>query len=225
VVNILIADDHALMREIVKLHVTPLVEDGGTIHEAATYDEVLGFADRDPPVPLDAIILDLNMPGMDERDLVAAALKVVKTFPTVPVMIVSATFEAPVVVAAMRGGVRGFLPKTARGKTLLSALRVILDNEVFMPVEVVDLLVQKSGARSAAAPDAGNEALTPREQTVLSLLVDGRSNKEIARVLSVQEITVKMHLRATYQKLGASNRIDAVRIALERNLIAVQEAR
>jgi DNA-binding NarL/FixJ family response regulator len=158
------------------------------------------------------------MPGMEHQvgagipGLQAIAL----AFPQVPILVVSGHFNASIIAAAMRNGARGFVPKTTAGKDLVGALRRVLQGELYVPhFSAAELLAQ----RQDLVPEGeGNHhplrRVSPREATVLRLLIQGKTNKEIALHLGLKEITVKVHLQHAYRKIGAANRADAVRIVL-----------
>lgn len=213
--NILLADDHDLVRDGLRPFLEQL-ENDVSVTEASSLDEVLACSkDRDN---LDLILLDLYMPGMDGLNSVS---KVSGEFKGCPIVVISGHYDNEVITGAIQNGARGFVPKTARGKSLLSALRLVLEGETYVPPAVV------SGEQSSMPPgqarasqqkfDADNvlSKLSARELSVLRLLIDGMTNKEIARELDLQEITIKVHLRNAYRKIGASNRADAVRIAFQ----------
>lgn len=213
--KIIIADDHELLREALKPHLLGLAEDVAVI-EASTYDEVLALARTEAAPAL--IILDLGMPGPVGNDRMTGLRAICDAYPNIPVVIISGTYDGPTVIAAIQNGARGFIPKTTRGRTLISALRLVLDGEVYVPPSLVAEVEFGSVSASASTSKPNHPVLAQlsgRESTSLKLLVQGMTNKEIARQLDLQEITVKMHLRNAYRKIGASNRIDAVRIAME----------
>lgn len=213
--HIVIADDHELLREALKPHLLGLAEDVAIV-EASTYDEVLALTRAE--IRLELIILDLGMPGPAGDDKMTGLRAICESYPNVPVVIISGTYDRATVIAAIQNGARGFIPKTTRGRTLISALRLVLDGEVYVPpslVAEVELAPSSASTAKATPSNPMLARLSGRESTSLKLLVQGMTNKEIARQLDLQEITVKMHLRNAYRKIGASNRIDAVRIAME----------
>jgi len=210
--EILFADDHNLIREALSPVLKRLAETV-TIHEAGSLDDAIAsYKGQRAP---DLILLDLLMPGMEGLRGIA---RVKKRFPTAPVVILSGFYDKRTVLSAIEQGASGFIPKTNTGETLLNALRLVLAGEKYLPSSL--LSAEPLPALSAAAtvgrsiPSGSVLAkLTARELEILSQLIDGRSNKEIARSLGLQEITAKVHLSNAYRKIGASSRADAVRIA------------
>ncbi|HCK18391.1 MAG TPA: DNA-binding response regulator [Thalassospira sp.] len=211
--NILLADDHDLVRDgitsFLKL-AAPEVE----VAQAKDFAEALSVVDGEGNV--DLTILDLNMPGMNGL----SGLTVMRQkHPEIPVVILSGSVKRSDVLNALEHGASGYLPKTLSGKSLINALRLILSGEKYIP----SALLEDDGAQirpgeidlDGLAPDNPLRQLTNREREVLGLLTKGLSNKEIAKQLTVREITVKVHLTGIFKKLGAANRTQAVKIAMQ----------
>ncbi len=110
------------------------------------------------------------------------------------------------VTPAIRAGAAGYVPKSADGHTLLSALRIVLAGEICIPPRYLGSAAAGAAADSPRPPCASTE----RHLQVLSLLSDGMSNKSIARQLGIAEATVKLHVSAILKELGARNRTEAV---------------
>jgi two-component system nitrate/nitrite response regulator NarL len=219
--KILLADDHELVREGFKPLLETLSEDV-TVLEASTYPEVLALAVECSTAPPDLVLIDLHMPGSTDGRWENEIGTVCKAFPRVPVVVFSGSSDRATIEEAIKCGARGFLPKVVRGQTLLTALRLVLAGEIYVPPTILNDVPHASFSSDGdATPDVRlpSIAITQKERLTLKLLVEGKGNKQIARDLGVQEITVKMHLRNAYRKLGASNRVDAVRIVLEQGLL------
>ena len=211
--NILLADDHDLVRDGITSFLktaAPEVE----IAQAKDFAEALSIVDGDTLVEL--TILDLNMPGMNGL----SGLTVMRQkHPEIPVVILSGSVKRSDVLNALEHGASGYLPKTLSGKSLINALRLIMSGEKYIP----SALLEDDGSNTrpgeidldGLAPDNPLRQLTNREREVLALLTKGLSNKEIAKQLTVREITVKVHLTGIFKKLGAANRTQAVKIAMQ----------
>lgn len=213
--RIILADDHELARAGIRPFLDELADDV-TVVEAETYDRAMELA-LDGPIP-GLVILDLRMPGMQEEGLANFR----RRFPDTPIVILSASVDIEDVVRALQDGAAGYIPKTFGGPATLNALRLVLSGERFFPsfalesaVETGGISPRRGGDGAAAETRSLLDKLSARERDILTLMIEGGTNKEIARQLSVQEITVKVHLRNIYRKLGAANRAQAVRIALE----------
>ncbi|NRA30758.1 MAG: response regulator transcription factor, partial [Parvularculaceae bacterium] len=152
----------------------------------------------------DLVILDINMLGMEGLTGARQMVDVCKA----PVVLMSGSAKPQDVQAAMDLGVKGFIPKTLAGKALINAVRLVAAGETYVPSQYL-----QPGA------DDSDASLTPRELQVLAQLRHGTGNKEIARVLSITETTVKLHLRSIAEKLGAKNRVDIAVKAIDRGLM------
>lgn len=211
--QILVADDHKLVRDGLKPFLQEL-DSSAQILDAATIEEAMAAVEANPDIGL--ILLDLMMPGMDGlKGMDALRAK----RPNVPVVIVSGYSTREHVVAAVQAGAAGFIPKTVSGTAMVNALRLVLSGEKYLPSSTffdetpASTLPPPVPQRGPGVPPPFDK-LSRREAEILNLLVDGRTNKEIAIVLDLQEITIKVHLRNVYRKIGAANRAQAVRIAM-----------
>jgi two-component system nitrate/nitrite response regulator NarL len=215
--QILVADDHKLVRDGLRPFLQEL-HPGADILDAATLDEAMAAVERSETLGL--VLLDLMMPGMNGLK----GLETLKTrCPDIPVVIVSGYSTRDHVVAAVQAGAAGFIPKTVSGTAMVNALRLVLSGEKYLPSSTFF----EDPAAAGMMPPAGRSKVIPapfdklsrREAEILTLLVDGRTNKEIAIQLDLQEITIKVHLRNVYRKIGSANRAQAVRIAMQSGFI------
>lgn len=208
--KLLIADDHGMLRDALK-EVLMDLESDVEICEAETYQETAAQAARH--ANLDLLILDLNMPGIEGVPSIKALVQQTDA----PVVMMSAQFGRDDVLNAIDAGARGYIPKTLSCDAMVNALRLVLSGEIYLPsvihaqppapvVSPEDAVKLSGGALSD---------LTPRELEILGHLIAGLANKEIARELEVESNTVKVHLHNCYKKIGATNRADAVRIAIQ----------
>ncbi|HZF33492.1 MAG TPA: response regulator transcription factor [Candidatus Angelobacter sp.] len=205
--RILLADDHDLIRDTIEEFLKRLDKDLLVLH-AATLPQALDVIRKADA--LDLVLLDLRMPGMNGL----AGLKSVQAACAgVPIVILSGETNPEIIRNALQAGAAGFLPKTMRGSALLSALRLILAGERYLP----DILVagQPAAAEEHAGAGPTPASLTQREREVMGLLVQGLSNKEIGHRLGIEVVTVALHLRSVYRKLGVTSRTQAVRLAME----------
>ena len=197
--RLLIADDHGLVRDALCTHIERLVPDA-RVRGAGSVDEAAAALADDPLA--DLLILDLRMPGMNGLegfDRLRAA------HPGLPIAIMSGAARPDEIRAALARGAAGFLPKTLSGTELVAAVSQMLAGGTYVPPGLAD----------EAEPLAN---FTRRERDVLALLLKGLSNKEIARVLTVEEVTVKLHVRGLCRNLEAKNRTQAVMRAVELGL-------
>ncbi len=170
------------------------------------------FADaleRSKNTEFDLVVLDRSLPGMDG----IAGVEVYRTyFPAPRLVVLADEVRRAEVQEALRHGADGFLPKSLGADAFANAIRLVLSGESYVPAGLLmaERLSGSGSAPAGAATAEAFEALTERESDVLEQLLEGLTNKEIGRVLDVQEVTVKLHLRGIYRKLGVKNRAQAV---------------
>lgn len=206
-VQVFIVDDHALVREgtIQLLERAPDIKVTG---RAGSGEEAIAILESLQP---HVAIIDLNLPGMSGLDLARLTLV---SHPQMRVLIVSAYDEHAFVTEALDIGVGGYLLKTATAKELVDAIRAVADGVFVLDRELSIRLTRKSRR------DATNSnLLTPRETDVLSLLAQGRSNKQIANDLELGQRTVEGHVSSILGKLGVQSRTEAVAFALGNRLV------
>jgi len=208
--KILLADDHDLVRETLRFFLEK-IDSEVSVTEARTFAEALEAAEH--MAPLDLVILDLKMPGMNRF----AGLKLMRQrFPNVPTVIISGFVGRDDVMEAIQNGAAGVIPKTLGSKAMLGALRLVLAGETYVPSMVArETADEDDEAPSTASNEGLIQGLTEREREVLKLLVAGMTNKEIGKRLGIQEVTVKLHLRGIFRKFQVTNRTQALRIAIQ----------
>jgi DNA-binding NarL/FixJ family response regulator len=194
--NVLIADDHPLVRDALARTVQQL---SSTVHvrQAGDLEHLLQLAAQGDA---DLALVDLNMPGMDGM---AGLRRLREAAPTLPVVVASGQEDAATIRAVLSAGAVGFIPKSERSEVLLSALRLVQSGAVYVPARLLE-------AAPVAAPTASTSDLTPRQRDVLRCLCRGQPNKVIARELALTEGTVKIHIAAILRALQARNRTEAV---------------
>ncbi len=202
--HILIADDHQLVRDAIAGFLRQ--EPGFVVDVAADFAEAMALARQ--PGELDVILLDWMMPGMDGLKGLAA-MRAAR--PGTPVAILSGTAPRSAADAALAAGAAGFLPKTMSTRTLIAAVRFMAAGEVYAPMAMMT-------EREPATASLAGAQLSERETEVLRYLCEGLANKEIARRIDLQEVTVKLHVKTLYRKIGARNRTHAAMLAKEAGL-------
>jgi len=206
-VTVLIADDHPVVRQGLQVLLS-LQDDIEVVGEAADGDEAVELTAALTP---DVILLDLRLPGLDGLGVLADLRE--RGLATRVLVLTSVTDSASVTLA-MRAGAAGFLYKDIDPDALVRALRLVRDGQVVLAPEASAALVRARGRADAVA---GLEALTAREREVLAQIAEGRTNRQIARLLEMSEKTVKTHVSSVLAKLGVADRTQAALYAV-RNL-------
>ena len=190
----LVADDHPMVRDALASALGQAFA-GAAIAMAGSLAQVEAALEREPET--DALLLDLDMPGMD--GLTGLAL-LRSGHPTVPIIVVSAAREANVVRRAYEFGASAYIDKSASLEEIAGTVRAVLDGEIFAPPDAppADSFAQRANQ------------LTPQQWRVLALMVQGDQNKQIAYKLGVGEATVKAHVTVILRKLGVRSRTQAV---------------
>jgi two-component system nitrate/nitrite response regulator NarL len=198
--RVLIADDHDLVREAL----ASFLQGEGVVEVVTvpTLDDAIRAADETGS--FDLVLLDYNMPGMNGLD---GLDRMIAANDRRPVAILSGNASRAVAEQAIRAGAAGFVPKTMPSRSMISAVRFMAAGEIYAPFNFMQ----------QAEPTPST--LSQRETEVLRGLCEGKSNKEIARTLDLQEVTIKLHVKTLSRKLNAKNRTHAAMIAREQNLI------
>jgi two-component system nitrate/nitrite response regulator NarL len=210
--KLLIVDDHAILREgLVAL--LQQFEQGADVLQASDTTEGLRLAEAHPD--LDAVFLDLNMPDQGGMEIIPVFAK---RCPQLPVIVLSSSEDPSDVRLALKSGAFGYVPKSASPRNILSALRLVLSGEIYIPPLMLDLGPVVTDGSGRVASEAG-ERLTERQTEVLRQLCRGLSNKEISRALDLSEKTTKSHITAIFKALRVVNRTQAASAARRAGIV------
>lgn len=201
-IRILIAEDHEVVREGLAA-ILDQEQDMLVVAQAANGQEaVQAFSDKRPDIAL----LDLLMPGVNG---VEATVAIRKNFPSARIIVLTTFDGNEDIYRALQAGARAYLLKDTSRKDLLETIRAVHSGQRRIPAEVAARLAERVPVFE----------LTKRELDVLRLIVKGKSNKEIAAVLSITEGTVKYYVNIILSKMGVSDRTGAATSALKRGIV------
>jgi DNA-binding NarL/FixJ family response regulator len=210
--KLLVVDDHAILRDgLVAL--LRQFEQGAEVLQASETAEGLRLLEANPD--LDVVFLDLHMPEQSGMDAIPIF---VRRCPQLPVIVLSSSEDPNDVRLALKSGACGYLPKSASPKNILSALRLVLSGEIYVPPLMLDTGPGVIGDGRRTAPD-GSDRLTERQTEVLRQLCHGLTNKEISRALDLSEKTTKSHITAIFKALGVVNRTQAATAARRAGIV------
>jgi two-component system nitrate/nitrite response regulator NarL len=199
--RLLLVDDHALFREALRAllgKVSPEVIVVEAESAQAAIEQCRSSQFR-------VVLLDL---GLSHTGGITTLEQFRAGAPEVPVVVLSGEHDPGLIRDAIEHGAVGYIPKTHTAEQMVGALRFVLGGGVYLPPETLH------AERQTPAADAGRfHLLSPRQQQVARLLLQGQANKAIARELDLSEGTVKAHVSAIYQIIGARNRVEAVTLA------------
>lgn len=213
--DFLVIDDHVLIRESLRGVLSELEPEAAVVEATNAHEAMRLVAEH---LDLGLVLLDLGLPDRDGFEVLA---ELRERHPTIPVVVLSGHHDRANVVRALDLGALGFIPKTAQRRVLLSAIGLVLSGGIYIPPEILGRQEKppEPGTGQAAAKkpatSPGDLGLTDRQVEVLALMMQGKSNKAIGRVLDLAEPTVRNHVTAVLKALNVSNRTEAVMAVVE----------
>ena len=210
-IRVLIADDHPLFRDGMRGLLGSL-PDMKVVGEASSGEQAIELARELQP---DVILMDIKMPGING---IEATREILHTSPRIGVLVVTMFEDDDSVFAAMRAGARGYLLKDSSGQEVGHAIRAVASGEAIFGPGVAQRLISFFSAPSPAVSRRAFPELTEREEEILSLVAQGKSNQQIAKELFVSLKTVRNHVSNIFLKLQVADRAQAVIRAREAGL-------
>ncbi|GAB4529031.1 MAG: response regulator transcription factor [Anaerolineae bacterium] len=210
-IRVLIVDDHAILRDGIR-SLLERQEGITVVGEASNGREALTRVGELQP---DIVLMDVAMPVMDGLE---ATRRVKETYPEVRVLILTQHDNQEYVTPLLKAGASGYVLKRSGGREVVSAIRHVYDEGAFLEPEIARNVLHDY-SRTRADKETDRPALTERELQVLELVVEGKSNKEIARALVISPKTVSVHRSNIMSKLGVHNSVELVRYVMQHNLL------
>jgi NarL family two-component system response regulator YdfI len=211
-IRILIADDHLIIRQGLRL-ILETESDFELVGEACDGAEALNLCRELNP---DVVLMDLRMPNMDG---LTAIEKLHKELPEIAVVILTTFNEDELMFRGLQAGARGYLLKDTDRATLFATIRAAACHEILLQPDIMTRLLSRMESQPQAAQSGETVSLTEREQEVLASVARGERSKEIAAHLGISERTVKAHLASIYQKLNVDSRAAAIAVASQQGLL------
>ena len=205
VTKALLVDDHALLRTGVA-NIINQEPDLRVVAEAGNGMEAIDAYERHRP---DVMLLDLRMPVMEGVEVVR---RIRERDPGARVIVLTTYDTDEEIARALRAGAKAYVLKDIAAEDLVCCIRDVLAGKTYIA----------PAAAAKLAEDVARVQLTPREMAALKLVADGKANKEIATALDISERTVKTHLAHLFEKLGATSRTEAVKVATRRGLVRLE---
>jgi DNA-binding NarL/FixJ family response regulator len=209
--KILVVDDHVLIREALRAVLKEVKGDAAVLEASDCRQAMQLIAEH---ADLSLILLDLTLP---DRDGFSVLAELRERYPAISIVVLSAVQDRSSIVKALDLGALGFIPKSGQREVMLSALQLVFAGGIYIPPEILvceDLPLPKPALTRLAADTArvtpGDLGLTGRQLDVLALMMQGKNNKAICRVLELALPTVKNHVTAVLKALKVTTRTEAV---------------
>jgi NarL family two-component system response regulator LiaR len=217
-IRVLIADDHALLRESMR-NLLDRQEDMEVVGEACDGEEAVKLSSELKP---DIAVMDIVMPRLNG---IEASKEIKRISPGTAILILTAYDDAQYVLGLLEAGAAGYLLKSARGRDVVAAIRAVKEGESVLHPSIIAMLLKRAiGIPIEVNRSRGKENLTDREIEVLKLAAAGMSNKEIAEKLSVTVRTVKAHISNVFVKMNVASRTEAILKAMREGWLELDRA-
>ena len=206
-IKVIIADDHAVLRDGIK-YICMTTSDIQLVGEAANGKDALKLCHELQP---DVALIDLMMPGIDG---IATTRMIREQYPDVKILILTSFSTQDLVHQAIEAGANSYILKDASTEEIINSIRLTYHGLTIMSPDVTEIL---------AAPLPFDVIFTPRQLQVLKLMIQGLNNTQIGKILCISSYTARFHVSEILNKLGVSNRTEAVSLALRQKLVQVGE--
>lgn len=213
--NILIADDHDIIREGIK-NVLSKHSLYRVVGEAVDGEDALEKVEKLKP---DVLLLDISMPKISGLDIIG---QVHRCSPNTKVLIVTLHKANAYIMKALKAGVRGYLSKENTAEDLLPALRKVVDGKIYLSSAVSQFLVEKVSEKTSQEATK-KDLITPREEEILRLVVEGKTAKEIGKTLYISPRTVENYKNTLLKKLGLHKISDMIKYAIKHKIVDIDE--
>lgn len=208
-IKLLIADDHAIVRDGLK-QLLALFDDVDVMEEAADGGQVLDALRKDK---FDLLLMDMSMPGLSGLDLIS---RIKVHYPSQRILMLSMHTDPNLATRALKAGAHGYLSKDSDSATLIAAIRMVASGGHFLDPSMGVQMVVDVSDDGLSNPEL---ELTDREYSILQMLLNGKGVNEIARDLCISNKTVSTHKMRLMKKLGVENTAELVRYSIKHGLV------
>ena len=215
-IKVLVVDDHPVFRHGL-VSILEKLSDFQVVGQAGNCSEAIAKARELEP---DVITMDIRMPNGGGVECTAALRQML---PQIKVLILTVSDKDEDLFAAVKAGARGYILKSAPLDELVTAIRLVADDEAIISPVMATRLIEEFQQMDSPKPDSELDRLSAREREVLQLVAQGASNKEIAKKLFISETTVKAHLQSIIEKLHVKNRAEAAAKGTAKGLFTLKE--
>jgi len=216
-IQVLVVDDHAMVRNGLKALLQEY-EDIQVIGVAGSGVEAIELVERLKP---DVVLMDLLMPGMDG---VEAIRQIIALQPDQRILVLTALLEDDAIIQSIKAGAMGYARKDIQPEELVRSIRNVHAGEPAISPRIAwELLLAMNGAKTTEQTEPSEEHLTERELEVLCMVARGHTDREIAEVLCITDVTVRTHVRRILKKLGLNNRVQAALYSYRTGLVSIAE--
>lgn len=211
-IKVLLVDDHAIMREGIRALLV-LQEDIEIVGEASEGKEAI---EKTRLLNPDVVVMDISMQGMDGLE---ATRRITKQYPKTKVVILTQYDNKEYILSAVKAGSTGYVPKSALGSKLVSAIRAVYHGDSYLYPSAAMALVEDYRQQSQSTDPY--DQLTPREREILKLIADGHTSQEVANLLFISLKTVMGHRTKIMDKLGLQNHTELIKYAMRKGLLTL----
>ncbi len=211
-IKVLLVDDHAIMRDGIRALLV-LQEDIDIVGEASEGKEAI---EKTRLLNPDVVVMDIAMQGMDGLE---ATRRITKQYPKTKVVILTQFDNKEYILSAVKAGGTGYVPKSALGSELVSAIRAVYHGDSYLYPSAAMALVEDYRQQSKSVDPY--DQLTPREREILKLIADGHTSQEVANLLFISLKTVMGHRTKIMDKLGLQNHTELIKYAMRKGLLTL----
>ncbi|MCK5162130.1 MAG: response regulator transcription factor [Desulfobacula sp.] len=212
-IKVMVVDDHAIVRE----GLTSLLGLDEKLHVVAEASSSMECLDKIDKHMFDIILMDLKMPGISG---IEATRLIKERHPEIKVILLTNYDDEAYVMEAIKSGADGYVLKDVKQGDLIQIIHKIFQNQAFIDPNVTRKMFSQLKKSTLSCEDTEKrQALSHRELQIIVLLVEGKSNKEIAQTIHISPDTVKSHLKNIYRKLGVHNRSQAAKVSIQEGIV------